>query len=101
MQSNINYEHNSLLRPSQRPCTHSVRWLVELEAAEVVSSRFSRLEGLRIDPRWVGNDFAAALKRFVKLHDQLPQALAELENRVEDSRPLTHSVREGSHRKAL
>eukprot|EP00802_Teleaulax_amphioxeia_P010037 Tamp_10062.p1 GENE.Tamp_10062~~Tamp_10062.p1 ORF type:complete len:481 (+),score=139.89 Tamp_10062:1-1443(+) len=62
------------------------------EAAEVVSSRFSRLEGLRIDPRWVGNDFAAALKRFVKLHDQLPQALAELENRVEDSRPLTQHL---------
>ena len=32
------------------------------------------------------------MQRFKKVHAQLPQALAELENRVEDSRPLTQHL---------
>lgn len=39
-----------------------------------------------------GADFCRAVEQFKKVHAQLPQALADLENRVEDSRPMTQQL---------
>ena len=72
---------------SLRATVHAMR-----DAADVLASSLKIIAAEGKVGRWIGTDFCKSVEHFKKVHAQLPQALSELENRVEDSRPLTQHL---------
>ena len=62
------------------------------DAADIIASSLKILSAEGKVARWIGSEFCCAVEQFKKMHAQLPQALADLEKRAEDSRPMTQHL---------